>query len=290
MSRRGNCRSRLTRATITSRQPPTVQDRRCRHVARERKLSGTDDSSPERHVGGAAHGDAGTALAIATLVPMRFTTDDWVWLFRLSVLAPVVSLVTILSSASRGACRYLATANNDLQLRGWYLLSGALRLSSLTTLVAGVLLRSQSEASPSMNRWEDVCSFSAYLRRGVLLRPTRNRFKLVSTFLSFFFFLSLNIFSPLFYFSPPSSFSPVVLTSNSHNHEISRDKRRAREETGASEHRSERSRRHDGTTGRNRWRLIQIRSPRGGDGVVPETAAGTTPGAGQCVAISRPGS
>lgn len=58
----------------------------------------------------------------------------------------------------------------------------------------------------------------------------------------------------------------------------------------ASEHQCERSRRHDGTTGRDRWRLIQIRSPRGGDGVVPETAAGTTPGAGQCVAISRPGS
>lgn len=57
---------------------------------------------------------------------------------------------------------------------------------------------------------------------------------------------------------------------------------------GARGHRCERSLRHDGTAGRNRWRPIQIRSPRGGDGVVPETAAGRTPGAGQCVAISRP--
>lgn len=38
----------------------------------------------------------------------------------------------------------------------------------------------------------------------------------------------------------------------------------------------------------SRWRPIQIRSPRGGDGVVLATATGTTPGAGQCVAILRP--
>lgn len=39
---------------------------------------------------------------------------------------------------------------------------------------------------------------------------------------------------------------------------------------------------------KSRWRPIQIRSPRGGDGVVLATATGTTPGAGQCVAILRP--
>lgn len=41
-------------------------------------------------------------------------------------------------------------------------------------------------------------------------------------------------------------------------------------------------------TTRHRWRPIQIRSPRGGDGVVLATASDTTPGARQCVAIFRP--
>lgn len=87
----------------------------------------------------------------------------------------------------------------------------------------------------------------------------------------------------------PSSILPVVLTSDSRSsraadHAVPCDE----SEPQVSTMRTIAPTRWNGTTGRNLWRLIQIRSPRGGDGVVPETAAGTTPGAGQCVAISRP--
>lgn len=85
------------------------------------------------------------------------------------------------------------------------------------------------------------------------------------------FSLTLSILSqPLFY-------SEYLLTQN---------KFRAREELRVDTSANDRV---DTTeqAGWNRWRLIQIRSPRGGDGVIPETAAGTTLGVGQSVAISR---
>lgn len=205
-----------------------------------------------------------------------------------------LSPVTILSSPSRGGGASILTDGEQRPPapREWYLLSG----SAIATLVAGTSHRGRSARgfsrckSPRGRYRFSRLSPAFLLASGARCPPAIhssgspqtgvNVFFLSYLRLSLFFFLIVKYLS-----SVPSSILPVGLTSDS------RTRGGSWGPVGvgaASEHRCERSRRHDGTTSRNRWRLIQIRSPRGGDGVVPETAAGTTPGAGQCVAISRP--
>lgn len=219
------------------------------------------------------------------LVPVRFATDDW------SSVSPVTSLSLSADSPffslEGGGVSILTDGEQRPPApREWYLPLGLGNRDTCRRYFASRMVR---EASRAANRWEDVIRSPAYLRREM---PSRDPlFGIASNWRQCFSlsYLSLSLFLIVRYLSSVSSVSssilPVVLTSDS------RTRGGSRSSVGvgtASEHRCERSRQHGRTTGRNRWRLIQIRSPRGGDGVVPETAAGTTPGAGQYVAISRP--
>lgn len=171
------------------------------------------------------------------------------------------------------------------------------QLSSITTLVAGILLRTKDDSrsfSLSEDHWEVIRSLlisrADKSRRILFVSNWCQCFSFsLSLFIFYLFFKSSSISPPypfcLLRFCQPFSLRTLGVVARRIMKVRATSARRP-----ASEHRCERSRRHYGTTDRNRWRLIQIRSPRGGDGVVPETAAGTTPGAGQCVAISRPGS